>query len=290
MADRRLRGQMSDQASRLRELVRRRRSTAVTIAVVSGKGGVGKSNIAVNLSICLALRGQRVALVDVDMGLANADLLLNVTPTYTLADVLSGARSVAEVVIEAPGGVQFVGGASGLHELADLSEFERQRLARQLMDLETNTDIIVLDCGAGIGGTVLGFAMCADRVVVVTTPQPTALTDAYAMVKALDREKCEADVSIFVNMASSRAVAHRAYQRIAGVAKRFLNYSVAESGYMLQDRAVELAVQHRCPFVIRSPGSNATACISAMANEISRAVPGVQRFGGFFSRVAGLFV
>ena len=133
-------------------------------------------------------------------------------------------------------------GASGREDLANLSEFDRSNLIAQLQKLEDNADIVVFDCGAGISKNVLSFALAADHVVVVTTPQPTALTDAYATVKSLHRERCRARVCLFVNMVNSRAEAEATYRRIAGVAKRFLNYSVADSGYMLHDTAVELAV------------------------------------------------
>ncbi len=282
--------QSQDQATSLRELVSRRRRTATKVAVASGKGGVGKSNVAVNLAICLAARGSRVTLVDVDMGLANADLLLNLKPRYTLAHIISGVRTVEESCVKGPGGIRFIAGASGLHELADLSEFERQNLIAQLRRLENSTDIMVLDCGAGISRNVISFALAADQVVVVTTPQPPALTDAYATIKSLCREGFRGRIGLFVNMAESRADAVATYHRIKGVARRFLNYTVADHGYMLHDTVVELAVQERCPFVIRNPGSNASACIAAMAREITRSAGGQQHRSSLFSRVAGLFV
>ncbi len=147
-------------------------------------------------------------------------------------------------------------------------------------------------CGTHLAKSnlVISFALAADRVLVVTTPEPTSLTDAYATIKALYRERYVADMCLFVNMANSRAEARATYQRIETVARRFLDYSVADHGYMLHDTAVELAVQARCPFVIRYPGSNASACIAAMACEVARTFAGQQRRGGFFKRVAGLFV
>lgn len=279
-----------DQATHLRLLTRRRGSPALTIAVISGKGGVGKSNIAVNLSVCLSSEGHRVALVDADLGLANADLLLNVKSRYTLSHLVSGNRTLDEIIVAGPAGIQFIPGGSGVHHLANLSSFERHNLIRQLQQLENNTDMIVFDCGAGVSSNVMSFALAADWVVVITTPEPTAITDAYAMIKELYREHCESRVGLFVNMANSQAQAINTYRRVAGVARKFLNYSVADCGYMLHDTTVELAVQARSPFVIRDPRSNASACVTALANTLTHAYSIQRRQSGFFKRVAGLFV
>lgn len=278
-----------DQATRLRQLMRAHRVPATTLAITSGKGGVGKTNIAVNLSICMAARGLRVTLVDVDMGLANADLLMNLQPRYTLSHVISGVRSIESICMDGPAGVRFVPGASGLESLANLSEFERLNLISQLQKLETSTDMIVLDCGAGISRNVTSFALAADQVLVITTPEPTAMTDAYATIKSLHRECRNVPLRLLVNMASSRAQAEVVYQRLSGVAKKFLNYSVANSGYMLHDKAVELAVQARKPFTIRSPESNASVCIAAIADRLAGRQAGLRRAGGFFERVIRLF-
>lgn len=280
----------SDQASRLRKLARQQKRETLTISVLSGKGGVGKTNIAVNLSICLAGEGHDVVLVDADLGLANADVLLNVKPRYTLSHLVSGIRSLDEILQPGPGGIRFLPGGSGVHHLANLSSFEHHHLLQQLQQLQNNTDIIVFDCGAGVSSNVTSFARAADWVVVITTPQPTAITDAYAMIKELYREGCGRRIGLFVNMADSRQQAIHTYQRIAGVAKKFLNYLVADCGYMLHDTTVEQAVLARCPFVIRDPGSNASACISALANTLVRVHRTQQRQSGFLKRVAGLFV
>lgn len=279
-----------DQASSLRELARRRRRGAAVIAVTSGKGGVGKSSVAVNLSVFLASRGVRVVLVDVDMGLANADLLLNVRPRYTLAHVLSGLRTLEEIIVGGPCGLRFVPGASGVQEVADLTEFERQTLITQFGRLRISTDIVVLDCGAGLSRNVLSFALSSDRVLVVTTPEPTAVTDAYATIKSLHQERCAVPIGLFVNRAENRAVADATFQRIAAVAQRFLKLKVANQGYMLQDRVVEAAVMARYPFVLYDSGSPASVCIAALAGTIVRTPPGDRSSGGWFRRVAGLFV
>ncbi len=279
-----------DQASRLRELARRRTTCAKTVAITSGKGGVGKSNVAVNLSIYLAAKGLRVVLVDMDLGLANADLLLDVQPRYNLSHVLTGLRTLPEISVEGPCGLTFIPGASGIESLANLSEFERRSLIAQIEKLKHSADIVVLDCGAGISKNVLSFASAADHVLVVTTPQPPAVTDAYATIKALHREGSGADIRVVVNMARSRSQADVTYKRLSKVAQRFLNYSVAYAGYMLHDTAVETAVQERCPFVVRYPESNASACIAALAGDMARTFLNKSQRGGLFKRVVGLFV
>ncbi|MFQ5591474.1 MAG: MinD/ParA family protein [Phycisphaerae bacterium] len=285
-----LRSHRNDQATRLRELMRAGARRGSALAITSGKGGVGKSNLAVNLSICLAARGLRVTLVDVDMGLANADVLINLHPVHTLSHVLTGVRSLESICITGPGGIRFVPGASGRHDFANLSEFDRQSLVAQLGTLRASTDMLVFDCGAGISRNVIAFAQAADDVIVVTTPEPTAMTDAYATIKVLVQERYAGGMSLFVNMAESRAEAVAAYKRIASVAQRFLNYTVADAAYMLHDTAVELAVQERSPFVIRYPGANATAAVAALAGELSRSGHRQPGRGGFLRRVAGLFV
>lgn len=261
-----------------------------TLAVLSGKGGVGKSNIAVNLAVYLAARGLRTALVDLDMGLANADVLLNIVPTYTLAHVLAGVRSIDDVTVNGPCGLRFVPGASGIHSLANLSEFERRSLVSHLQKLARSADIAVFDCGAGIARNVITFAAAADQALVVTTPEPTALTDAYAVIKVLARDARGTRTLLFVNMAASRKEADAAFRRIAGVAQKFLNYPIANGGFMLHDRTVELAVRSRRPFVLSHPASSASTCLAAMADDLAIGCRSEPRRGGFFHRVAGLFV
>lgn len=279
-----------DQATRLRELVAGSERCGIMVAVTSGKGGVGKTSIAVNLSLALANRGLRVVLADVDLGLANADLLLNVQPRYTLQHVVAGVKTFEEILVETAGGVRFAPGGSGMSDLANLSAFDRHALVSQLHKLKINTDIVVLDCGAGISQNVVGFALASDVVYVVTTPQPTAITDAYAMIKTLHLAHCDAALSLIVNMARTRAEAATAFTRIAQVAARFLNYSVADGGCLLHDTAVEQAVLARCPFVRQTPTSKAGACVAAMAAELVRdqALTPTRR-EGLLKRVAGLF-
>jgi len=278
-----------DQAFHLRRLAQLRGHGLVSLAVTSGKGGVGKSNLAVNLSICLAARGLRVTLVDVDLGLANADLLMDIHPRYTLSHVLSGLRTIEGVCVDGPAGIRFVPGASGVGDVANLSDFERRSLLVQVQKLHANTDIVVLDCGAGLARNATAFALQAGEVLVVTTPEPTAMTDAYATIKTLHGQGYPGRVSVVVNMAESRAAAGAVFTRLSQVARRFLNYSIADGGYVLHDTAVLRAVRERCPFVLGQPDSNASACIAAIAGALAGRYGEPQRRGGWLDRVVGLF-
>ncbi len=283
-----------DQAARLRELVSRRvapQHRTLTVAVLSGKGGVGKTNIAVNLAICLSGRGLRVALLDADLGLANADLLLDVALTQNLWHVAAGQRSIEEVGRVVAGGVFFVPGASGIEQAADLPDLQRQHLLEELSRLAAQTDVMVLDCGAGISRNVLTMAGAADISLLITTPEPTALTDAYAVVKSLAcRRSGAGSVHLVVNLARSGEEARRTFERLARVSERFIKFPIADGGFLLQDTHVELAVRQRCPFVIRYPRCAASACISAIASRLAGTRGVARRSGNFFGRVVGVFV
>jgi flagellar biosynthesis protein FlhG len=288
----RIRSGFVDQASRLRRWMA---SPDVggqchSIAITSGKGGVGKSNVAVNLAVMLAGRGLRVTLVDTDLGMANDDLLLGLHCPHNLSHVMAGVRSIDEVSQDAPGGFRFVPGLSGDERLADLSDFERRRLLDHMALLERDGDVLLLDCGAGISRNVLTFGLAADAVLVVTTPEPTAIADAYATVKALWREQYEGVVHLLVNMTESRAEARAVHGRLFGVAQKFLKYPIADGGYLLHDRHVELAVRQRYPFVLRYPRCPASACMGAVAVRLAKVKGRPDVGGGYFRRVVGLFV
>lgn len=281
-----------DQASKLRELMRASTQgprTTRTIAITSGKGGVGKSNVALNLSILLSAAGHRVALVDADLGLANLDVLSNVAVRANLSHVIAGTHTLEDTIIDLSSGVQLVPGASGLAKLADLSEFQRAQLVRELSALENDNDIIVVDCSAGIGPDVMNFACGADHVIVVTTPEPTAITDAYAVVKAISRKSYPGRVSLLVNMVMDRHEARTTHQRIATVARQFLNAKVFDAGYILMDPRVRESVRKREPFVLAYPKCPASQCLSALATKLRTGTTLTEQKNGFFQRVANWF-
>ena len=262
---------------------------ASVIAVTSGKGGVGKSNVAVNLSIQLAAARKRVVLLDADLGLANADVLCNIDLPVNLSHVIARKKELHEVLINAPGGFKLIGGASGLARMADLTDFDRGRIVNALAELEHQADIILIDTGAGISPNVLAFTRAADHVLIVTTPEPTAITDAYAVVKILSRENSARRVSLLVNQVRSPAEARIVHGRIAKVAKQFLSVSVFDAGYVMSDEAVQIAVRRRLPFVIGAPKSAAAQCIARLAMRLEQGVNSPTDTTGFFNRMSRWF-
>jgi flagellar biosynthesis protein FlhG len=276
-----------DQAQALRRLVmdtggRRAR----TVAVTSGKGGVGKSNVAVNLAIRLTQMGRRVVLLDADLGTANVDVICDLQPVATLAHVVAGRRTLSEAMIEAPGGFQLIPGASGLAQIAALSEFERARLIQMVHQLECDADIILIDTGAGVGPNVLSFAAGAEEMLVVTTPEPTAITDAYAVVKTVSRQRGGADVRLLVNMVRDPSEGKAVYERIGAVARKFLDLELRYAGHVLLDPRVGAAVRRRRPFILDSPGCDAAICIGQLAHRMDRSAA-EPRGTGLLERLSG---
>src|SRR6185369_15597270 len=211
-----------DQATHLRAIARRSEKRAQTIAITSGKGGVGKTNLSVNLASVLAAMRRRVVLLDADLGLANADILCNVQPRFNLAHVVAGQRQLSEVLTPTPAGFSLIPGASGLAKMADLSKSDRRRIITELEAVDETADALIIDTGAGIGRNVLSFTSTADHVVIVTTPEPTAITDAYAVMKVLVRCGTAGRISVMVNMTKSRDEAKHVHERISSVARQFL--------------------------------------------------------------------
>lgn len=280
---------MIDQASQLRRIVRQS-TRATVIAVTSGKGGVGKSNIAVNLAIKFASVGKRVVLMDADLGLANADVLCNIDLPSNLSHVISRKRELADVMVDGPGGFRLIGGASGLARMADLSDYDRQRLVTALAELEARTDVILIDTGAGISPNVLSFTRSADQVLVVTTPEPTAITDAYAVIKVISRDAPDRPLSLLVNQVRQHGEGRLVYERIAKVARQFLSVHVMDAGFIPSDPEVPAAVRRRSPFLLASPRCPASLGISQLAMRLERGVaPSLDGSGGFFNRMSRWF-
>ncbi len=264
------------------------RRLAQAIAVTSGKGGVGKSNLAVNLAVCLAKLGRNVCLLDADLGLANVDVLCNLTPRLTLEHVVSGRCHLAEVMLLAPGGFRLIPGACGVSRLADLNGGDRSVLLDQLFALERVADAVIIDTSAGLSANVLAFAAAAGRVVVVTTPEPTAMTDAYGMIKALSALTPRISLDLVVNMVSCRAEAQNVHQRMDRVSRTFLGRSLELAAAIPADPAVREAVHQRIPCTLYAPNSQASGAIRQLARRLA-AIPEPPAAGGFVSRLAAWF-
>ena len=280
---------MIDQATQLRSLVRQqRRQRASVIAITSGKGGVGKSNVAVNLSIKLASAGKSVVLLDADLGLANADVLCNIDLPYNLSHVIARKRELHEVMVTAPGGFKLIGGASGLARMADLTDFDRSRIVESLMAVEHSADTIVIDTGAGISPNVLSFTRAADHVLVVTTPEPTAITDAYAVIKVITKDGLDRRISLLVNQVRSAAEGRMVHERVAKVAKNFLGVNVLDAGHLVMDDHVRRAVLQRVPFLLSAPKCAASFCVTQLAMRFEQGIAPAAD-GGFFNRMSKWF-
>ncbi|HZP41926.1 MAG TPA: MinD/ParA family protein [Candidatus Binatia bacterium] len=253
------------------------------IAIASGKGGVGKTNFAANLAVALARQGQRVCILDADLGLANLDVLFGLSPTATLLHVLRGERRLAEVMVEGPEGVRVIPAASGVEELTHLGAAERLRLLDEVDGLDGALDVLLVDTAAGISGNVLYFTAAAAEALVVITPEPTSLTDAYALVKVLAQRYGRRDFLVAVNMAAGAADAEKAFGRLARVTERFLRVRLEYQGYVPWDDAVGRSVRQQVPVLLGAPGSPASLALADLARRVSARPPagpsgGVQFF------------
>lgn len=270
---------MYDQAQILRGMMERRTETAIvepaaprrqarTIAVTSGKGGVGKSNVALNLAIALSKIGHSVCLLDANLGLGNIDLLCGLNGYWNLSHVVSGARTVPEIVLEGPCGIHVVPGASGLFDSADCSPIAQREILSQLEELERHHEYLIIDTGTGIHRTVRQFVSAAETVLIVTTPEPTAIADAYATLKALSTGTELFQPHILVNQAESPEQAREIIARVQQTARTFLHLTVSSAGHIPRDPAVPAAVARRKPFVADGTRSAAGLAVEQLARRV----------------------
>lgn len=238
------------------------------IAVTGGKGGVGKTNISVNLSVALAEMQRRVVLMDADLGLANVDVLLGLQARYTLADVLSGERTLQEIMLTGPGGMKVVPAASGLQQMARLSAHQHAAIIHSFSELNEQLDVLIVDTAAGISDTVVSFVRAAQEVVVVVCDEPSSITDAYALIKLLHTEHGLFRFRVVANMTRSAQEGLNLYNKLNGVCDRFLDTSLQYLGAVPFDENVRKAVQKRKALLEFAPRSKAAQAIRVLAQKV----------------------
>jgi flagellar biosynthesis protein FlhG len=239
-------------------------------AVVNQKGGVGKTNIAANFAYIFSKMGEKVLLLDADTGLANIDVILGVTPKYSLLHVLHGEKDLSEVIVQGPGGIKILPAASGIQEMAELSRGQKLTLLEELDNLNEDLDFMFIDTAAGIAGNVMYFNMVAKEIIVVVSPEPTSLTDAYALIKLLHQRYATRRFMLLVNMVRGSKEAKEVYRRLSNATDHFLNLSIDYLGYILCDKSVHEAVKRQNVLVDLFPYSKASRCLFTVAEKLSR--------------------
>ena len=252
---------------------RKNRNTRI-IAITSGKGGVGKTNFAVNMAIAYAQLGKKVILIDGDLGMANVNVLLNIVPDYNMMHVINKKKTMKEIVMDTEFGIKFIAGANGFSKIANLSVDELDYFANQFATLG-NADIIIIDTGAGIANNVLQFVAAADEVFVVTTPEPTAITDAYGIIKIITTEIVDhtVDIKLIVNRVHSADEGKRISERIITIVGQFLGYKVEYLGFVYEDPVVQASVIRQKPFIVVNPTSKPAVCLKHIVGKIEKMEP-----------------
>jgi flagellar biosynthesis protein FlhG len=287
---------VGEQAQALRSLMERLNSNrksvaedvrtvrAHSVAVTSGKGGVGKSNVALNLAIALARSGAQTCLMDANLGLGNIDLLCGLNGYWNLSHVVTGARTLRDVVLTGPEGVNVVPGASGLAELSDWSAAVQRDVFQQLEELEMSHDFLVIDTAAGIHRLARKFLDACDLVLVVTTPEPTSIADAYSLIKGLSA-RATGRIEALVNQCDSPDLAARIAARLQETTRLFLQADVGAAGFVPADPEVRTAVARRTPFVVANPGCHASRAMDQLAAHVKRLFDTSDGQSSFFPRM-----
>lgn len=281
---------MNYQAERLRQLAQKlapkRPAYARVVAVTSGKGGVGKTNLAANLGTSLCKLGYRTALLDGDLGLANANIVLGVNPRYDISHVLSGEKALKDIAAEGPAGLQVFPGGTGLYEAANLPAEGLESLLNSLASLEAAFDLLLVDTGAGLGEAVISLVLSAAEIMLVTTPEPTALADAYGLLKVVARRSPGARVHVVVNMVHRDGEGEQVFRHFQRAARQFLGFDISFLGEVPFDAVVGRAVQEQVPFVLTYPNSRAGRAVSNLARHlVDLDVPTAGGIRGLFRRM-----
>lgn len=291
---------MLDQAERLRQMALmknkendRENSTMEKtriITITSGKGGVGKSNIVVNLSIALQKMGKKVLILDADIGMGNDDILMGFLPKYTVFDTIFDDVEIEDILIEGPYGVKLLPGGTGISKIEELTNYQREELLNKISSLN-GFDYILMDTGAGINRTVLGFVAVCDELIVITTPEPTALTDAYSLMKAIAKFQLKPKGNIIVNRVIKEREGEITFGKFDNAVKKFLNIDVEYLGKVSEDRALIQSVREQKPFIVNYPDSEVSRDIKNIACKLTGEVNKPNSIGiqGLFKKIFNIF-
>ena len=261
-----------DQAQNLRNIIKAGSTKEVlsrVITVTSGKGGVGKSNLAINLAISLSRLGKKVVVLDADFGLANIEVMLGIRPQYNLSDLMFRGKSLSEIITAGPENVGFISGGSGIREMTNLTKEQLINLSSRLSELDRQTDVVIIDTGAGISGNVMEFVVLSGEVLLIATPEPTSITDAYALLKTLNyqpeftREHCH--IKLIANKVRNEKDGRELFEKLSVVADKFLNISLEYMGAVPSDNNMSKAVMKQQPLSVAYPNSQAARAIDDMA-------------------------
>ncbi|SKA86482.1 flagellar biosynthesis protein FlhG [Caloramator quimbayensis] len=259
-----------DQAYKLRNLINSKKqieNNFRVIAVSSGKGGVGKTNFAVNLAIALKKRGLRVSILDADFGMANVDILFGIKTRYTIYDILYNDKTIDDVYEMTEEGVKIIPGGSGISELFDLDDEKRKKIIDEFSKIN-DIDILIIDTGAGLSKTTLTLLNFADDIIVITNSEPCSLTDAYSLIKVICRENIKSNIGVVVNRAKNIIEGRETFNKLSNAIKIFLDKEIKYLGYICEDHRVINAVREQKPFISMYPRCEAGLCINKITSEI----------------------
>ncbi len=258
----------NDQANGLRKMTNPSQPVKV-IAVASGKGGVGKTNITVNLGVALASQGKQVLLMDADLGLANIDVMLGLHPQYNLLHVLDGSKTLAEIIVEGPAGLKIIPAASGIQKMAELSPAEHAGMIQAFSEMEQHIDILLIDSAAGIADSVISFTRAAQEVIIVVCDEPASITDAYALIKLLSREYGVDHIHIITNMTRNIQEGRELFNKVLMVCERFLDVNLDFMGIVPFDEDLRRAVKKQRAVVEYFPRSKAATAFTHLSKKIN---------------------
>lgn len=288
-----------DQAEQLRNIIKKQsppKKLARVITVTSGKGGVGKSNLAVNLGIQMSSLGKRVIILDADFGLANVEVMLGIRPRYSLADLMFKGKDLQEIITKGPENIGFISGGSGIHELINITRSQILFLTQKLYELDQMADVIIIDTGAGISDSVLEFVTASSEVLLIVTPEPTSITDAYALLKTLNRKgdfsPDNTAIKMIANRVESYEEAKQLYTKLNLVVEKFLTVKMGFLGAIPQDTNVTKAVMQQKPYSVLYPNAPSSKAVYELANMLcnnaSLRAQSVNGIAGLFSNLIRL--